>query len=738
MDLLKAEVGACSPEARKRATAQYTAVSEKVTSLREKPQSKAIKQAIQKLEAGLAKLRPFIADSAVASGGSSSRVVASGLEGEQGVTVDVPQKTFAVTMGDGRVVHVVKNTADKEGKPYSAKYLQQQARIEAQDRVGFEADHGIQTIPGKGKAAPKPEGKKRASKYVNLAEREPGLHIRRKTTDRSTGEREAHVELVGKNGEVVQHGKVLLRSERGGKTLTDRMALQVAAKKLKGAKDIEAELSEEEDISRARKISDEDFGSPKKEVSKIASFDDLPHHEDAPVKPHALSISEYRKSVVDFYRKNKTKESINTTAKDNIRSLRGRLRPKFNESGADRSRVQGEFRTKKATIEKKRDALLEELSNRESKDTVSAEHKALVTEATRRKKDGEYMYPDVAEEVARDTLRDHGLPYTKVKTGKNGEPIIGEDGKPVIITVHPKKGRLVSSEKLRAAGIAEETVGKFTASTPSADFDKHYSSVVGGAKNPPTEGFDEETRSDLFDREGFQDKAVLPTSGSNKATELRKEYSAMGLKGAALTAAVDDGVADWSAKYFSGGKSRGNTSPEARGIAAIKKWADTTKNQLERRRGEALRDIGISPDRPPERVSEEQKEVLSRMKTAEAKVKEQLAEKLSALESSTYGSLSKRGRQEVLAYLRKAVNNIFNITDGIPMSGLFLNSSLFKALRLSEDQKIRAFENSFGRDSGGVGPTTMNTGDIEAEEEEKDEKKSKSKMSKGVRLYVSC
>ena len=633
-------------------------------------------------------------------------------------------------MGDGKVHHVVLNVTDINGNAVPHEELQKQARKGAEDRALFEEEHGIAVLPGKGRAAPKSERKGKASKYVNLSEREPGLHIRRKTTDRSTGEREAHVELVGENGEVVQHGKVLLRSERGGKTLTDRMALQVAAKKLKESEDIEAD----EDIGRARKVSAEDFGGSKKEVSKIASFDDLPHHEDAPVKPHALSLSEYRKTIADFYRNNRTKESINTTAQDKISALRRKLRGKFNEPGANTSRVQGEFRTKTATIERKRDALLEELSNRLSKDTVSAEHKALVTEATRRKKDGEYMYPDVAEEVTRDTLRAHDLPYTKVKTGKDGEPIIGEDGKPVIITVRPKKGRLVSSEKLRSAGIAEETVGKFTASTPSADFDKHYSSVVGGAKNPPTEGFDEETRGDLFDREGFQDKAVLPTSGSNKATELRKEYKAMGLKGAALKAAVEDGVADWSAKYFSGGKSRGKTSPEARGIAAIKEWADTTKAQLERRRGEALRDIGISPDRPPERVSEEQKEVLSRMKTAEAKVKEQLAEKLSSLESSTYGSLSKRGRQEVLAYLRKAVNNMFSITGGIPMSGLFLNSSLFKALSLSEDQKIRAFENSFGRSSSGVGPATMNTGQIEAEEEEKEEKK---KVEKGIGLYVS-
>ena len=69
------------------------------------------------------------------------------------------------------------------------------------------------------------------------------------------------------------------------------------------------------------------------------------------------------------------------------------------------------------------------------------------------------------------------------------------------------------------------------------------------------------------------------------------------------------------------------------------------------------------------------------------------------------------------------------------MSGLFLNSSLFKALSLSEDQKIRAFENSFGRSSSGVGPATMNTGQIEAEEEEKEEKKKK--VEKGIGLYVS-
>ena len=97
---------------------------------------------------------------------------------------------------------------------------------------------------------------------------------------------EAHV--VGENGEVDTH-QVTVREEGGDKDLTNRMVREVVRAKIKEAEDIEAEA--EEDIRRVRKLSAEDFRGPKKEVSKIASFDDLPHHEDAPVKPHALSLS---------------------------------------------------------------------------------------------------------------------------------------------------------------------------------------------------------------------------------------------------------------------------------------------------------------------------------------------------------------------------------------------------------------------------------------------------------------
>jgi len=818
VDLIKAEAGACSPEARREATKAYGILDKELDKLRSlKKQTKATRTLIHKKEKEKAALAPFIAADAAASGGSSSRVTGVQFKdqvdrkrtqlqeqlGEQfqkeskkeikkdskgmgydqefidravtkrvekkidaelqkwmdkvhpgadmGEAIDVEQKTFAVKMGDGKVHHVVLNVTDIDGNAVPHEELQKQARKGAEDRAIFEDEHIIKTIPGRGRAAPKKEStrKKTTTTTIPFSEREPGIYVGRKFKHKSKRMVEAHV--VGENGEVDTH-QVTVREEGGDKDLTNRMVREVVRAKIKEAEDIEAEA--EEDIRRVRKLSAEDFRGPKKEVSKIASFDDLPHHEDAPVKPHALSLSEYKKVVADFYRNNRTKESINTTAQDKISALRRKLRGKFNEPGADRSRVQGEFRTKTVAIERKRDALLEELSNRLSKDTVRAEHKALVSEAVRRKKDGlEYMYPDAAEEVTRDTLRDHDLPYSKVKTGKDGEPIIGEDGDPVITIVHPKKGRLTSSEKLKEAGIDKDIISGFTKRAGSRvddpdpdiptekkklvskDFDKHYSSVVGGAKNPPTEEFDEETWQGLMEREGFQDKAKHQRSGEKKATELRKEFKAIGLKGKALNDAVKEGVENWSAQYFSGGKSRGKTSPEARGIAAIKEWADTTKAQLERRRGEALRDIGISPDRPPERVSEDQKEVLKQMAAAEDRVKEQLAEKLSSLESSTYGSLSKRGRQEVLAYLRKAVNNMFNITGGIPMSGLFLNSSLFKALSLSEDQKIRAFENSFGRSSSGVGPATMNTGQIEAEEEEKEEKKKK--VEKGIGLYVS-
>ena len=72
------------------------------------------------------------------------------------------------------------------------------------------------------------------------------------------------------------------------------------------------------------------------------------------------------------------------------------------------------------------------------------------------------------------------------------------------------------------------------------------------------------------------------------------------------------------------------------------------------------------------------------------------------------------------------------------MTKLFLDSSLFKALALSEDQKVEAFKHSFGRATSGVGPATMNT--VGIGEKDKEEKEDEDNIGKSLNLgfYVGC
>lgn len=762
MDLLKAEAGACSPAARKRATEMYGALEGKVAKLQAlKKQTKATKKAIQELESRKSQLLPFIAQGTASAGGSSSRVIAEGLEGEQGETVDVAQKTINVTMGDGRVFSIVKNTADKKGNPYSDAYLEQQAKVEAHNRAVFEAERGIQQIPGKGKAAPKKESTGKKIRKPLRAEREPGLHIAQRNRNAGT----AKIELVGDNGEVLRRGTVPLADEEG-KRHSNAKLKRLASEKLGDADEfdrIEEGVSgttglaeaEKKTIELARRAAREEGSSsaPREDLLQIGSFDDLPHHKELPIKPHAQSFSDYKKAVSTFYRNNRIEESVRKTADGKLSSLRSSYRQKFNKPGlteSQKKRLYAESRVKSATVKRKRDEILKEIKNRVSTNALREEHKALVSEAVRENKNGKPMYPEMASEVSESTLRDHDLPYRRmvtrggkpvmepksgpIKRDKEGNVVLTPSKKPATEVVSPKKGSTQAA--LREAGAGEEFTDIFTAKTPSKDFDKHYSSVLEGAEAPPTKAFEALSKDRLYAKEARSAKTVNERTGENKRAELEKKYEKEGLEGAELAAAVKSGYDEWFNERFK--NTRGETSPEDRGIAALKDWVKNTKKLIVDRREAALRSVGISPDRRPERVTEDQREILSRMADAEDRLKEQFAKKLSSLSSTTFGNLSERGQQEVLGFLRKSVNNMLNLTDGTLMPGLFLNTALFKALRLSEEQKIHAFENSFGRDSGGVGPATMNTGEIEAEEEKKDEQKAKDKMSKGLGLYVSC
>ena len=693
---------------------------------------------------------------------------------DMGESIEVPQKMFSVTMkgaddeGNPIVHRVVVDAEDIDGNPIPSAELEKIAQEKAGQYAKFKFNNDVKQLSGVGQAAPKKEKKRRASKQVPRTLRGPGLHI----DPSGSNSRRAKVELVGENGEVLRSAWVTKRADGDSKPLSKKMILEVANSKLAEAEEIDAEgeLLDQEEASRKTAFTKK---PAKKELTTISSFDDLLHHDDVPVKTHAQTFSDYKKLVSDFYRNNRVKESIEETAKNRINQLASTRRRDLNKPGADRTKVDGKFRTKKAAVEKKKKSLLEEINNRMSTRTLREEHKNSVSEATRLNKKGEHMYPETAEEVPSNVLQDYNLPYLQIardrrgnfipqvkdedlKHDAKGRPILTETDKPVVEKAPPK--RKSPQQTLREAGVDEDIIGGVTKragtrlddpdpGTPtekkkliSKDYDKHYASTHSIIDSAPDEVFSgwskQKLLSEFGDAHQEQDR-----SGSNKKTQLRKKYGVEGLQGEELKAhpsydAMQKEYTDWHESYFSG--SRGTTTAEDQGIKALKNWADTFRSRIRDRRSAALKDIGIFSTSLPDRVTEDQIAQLNKMSVAEDRAKAKLAEMLSSRNEGTFGDLSEQGQQEVLAYLQKSVNNTLNLTDGILMPGLFLNTALFKALRLSEEQKIQAFENSFGRDSGGVGPATMNTGEIEAEEEKKDEQKAKDKMSKGLGLYVSC
>ena len=87
--------------------------------------------------------------------------------------------------------------------------------------------------------------------------------------------------------------------------------------------------------------------------------------------------------------------------------------------------------------------------------------------------------------------------------------------------------------------------------------------------------------------------------------------------------------------------------------------------------------------------------------------------------------------------LRKSFDWVDYMFTADVLPGVFLNLNLFKNFNASEKDKVRAFENSFGRDTSGVNPSTMNS-EIEGREEDEDSEDRKSKLDKSLGLYVRC
>ena len=98
-----------------------------------------------------------------------------------------------------------------------------------------------------------------------------------------------------------------------------------------------------------------------------------------------------------------------------------------------------------------------------------------------------------------------------------------------------------------------------------------------------------------------------------------------------------------------------------------------------------------------------------------------------------FSVLSENGKKEIEELVRKSFDWTYGMFTKDVFPGVFLSLNLFKNFNASEKDKVRAFENSFGRDTSGVNPSTMNS-EIEGKEEDED---SETKKSLGLYLDLS-
>ena len=110
---------------------------------------------------------------------------------------------------------------------------------------------------------------------------------------------------------------------------------------------------------------------------------------------------------------------------------------------------------------------------------------------------------------------------------------------------------------------------------------------------------------------------------------------------------------------------------------------------------------------------------------------------LSNIVDTPFSALSEDGKKHIKEMLRKSFDWVDYMFTADVLPGVFLNLNLFKNFNASEKDKVRAFENSFGRDTSGVNPSTMNS-EIEGREEDEDSEDRKSKLDKSLGLYVRC
>ena len=732
MILSKAQIQSCSAEERKAALDglrktynEYLNVLEDLHGMEAAPE---VRDLIHEYSAKVDRIRPLLSQSTKVTGAAEEYVPSSGLAGTMEEREARGQKKITVTMANDRKIVTVVNFQNSDGTLRSDEDVHADAKKMAEDIVEFERSNGITRIEGKGRAAPSKSKKLTSSSE----ERRARIASKKARADDARG-------LAATSGKSIAHKTGTAQGEDGindvftifssdGRELPQievpRSAGNSDARKIQAIAQAEKFWEDEEPVKE--ETDKEPVVGVKKPVAEkekkrpagfVSGVPDYPEVSGAV----GMTASEYRKAVNNYYRKNNILGSLRDTAKRKSANLRKRERA---ATGEEKFRLQN----MRAGVQEKLKSDEADLKARLDKKNVDAEHKRLLEHALKSGARKEY--------VSREALDYHGIshPYNKER---------GDSSKEVKLP-------------------------------DSKDVEKIYTQRMPKIKEPPSEVPEEESVAEITERSGKADKSG-PRAGQAQEKKFKKEYpdkTAKEIRGL-MEAWVDEQ-----------GDARGRTSPEAKIVKKFEIWKKKhLDNTLSQHRNDLLNDHGIFPGQAT--LSDSQKEFVKQLEAAEKKFREDMITKISGgkppllgegenlddiktwvrklrgegpsrrrvgslkhvlsrpLGTAGFGlesfrNLSPNNQEYILGLIRKSVDNPLDLRGDITMSGLFLNLCFFKALSLGEDQKIKAFKNSFGRTSGGVNPPTMNTGELEAEEEHEEERKKEKKVKKSLNLYVSC
>ena len=770
MTLIKAQGGTCPPDLLARATETYKDLNgrldgynDKLKELQKRKSTPEIKKeikattaAINSLNNDLDRIRPFIATEVEAAtgkefaGGSSSRVIKEGLEGEGGQQeeTDVPQVTKLVKMGldkDGnqQVVPVVLNTHDKGGNPIAPKVLDAEARKTAQDRVRFAAEIGITQVPPEGTTEESPQG------TLDLGPRS------------SPRPAEPMITPAKAKPEAKPEAKPVEKEKRA----------------------VEVRYNMHNLPKHSRWIGPGDKRNWRQGLSKINKEGE---REDAPEedKPSwALDPNGYRFRVNQFYRENKVPLSLVETAKKTMNHIHGQI------SEARRAKDSEKVASLTNKKERVREKLLKDLNTLKGRlkpKALEAEHKKLIEAVIKETQGGGPEARDKRSLLDKEALKAYGLELPKAKDISSEQISFLQEKSP--------ESREDVFDALRNAGMSEEDVDKLkedlSARLPTTKniVEDHYGKFKPA---PAPKGVkDLETLSELRTvREpsstGFADTEKAARDKIRK--ELKKD---MELKPGTpeFERAFENELSvwkEWKAKGGISGHARGYTSPQDANKEQLKKWIRKINNGLIKHRNALLdaHDVPVSPG-ALDKLTKDQRDLVQHVAAAEKEVKKRLIRALrgdapkgrketpadvpvakfaagtttgtsypaesagvkdllgklgSGISTPVFDALDVEGQQEIIELLKKSVNTEEPLPTDTLMPGLFLNIALFKALTVSEEQKIQAFKNSFGAGTSGVGPATMNTVGIGERDKDKDEDDDdKTKKSLNLGFYIRC